>query len=336
LPAAPPGRYAAPREPSQPALTNPYEPAGDFAAEAAALEAARLDDLDAWAAGMARHPQGGEWRKRGERLLAENQAGARAQYAHAALLAAQGERAEAARLLVGLCERLAQAGAWTAVALVARRALTAEAGPPAARWLVRAADETGSEEERFVALEEAHAGAPGEARLAWRLARQYEALGDRRQALATTARALEALARRHDAEGMEEALLAVLDESDPAFLRLTLPPLPPFAKAARPSAWRASSNCLARAARGRAGGRDLADAARDAARAGRARRAGRPRARGGGGRPAARAAARALLADAGYGSEPAAAWLPLFERLLPFARAPTPSTAPGAWAASAA
>jgi len=305
--------------PSTSPLTNPYEPAGDFAAEAAALDAGRLEELDAWAAGMARHPQGGEWHKLGERRLAENQAGAQAQYAHAALLEAQGERAEAARLLVGLCERLAQAAAWPAVALVARRALRAEAGPPAARWLVHAADETGGEDERFEALIEAHEAAPGEARLAWRLSRQYEARGERESALDATGRALDALARRHDAEGMEEALLSLLDESDPAYLRLALPPLPLFAKggeAERVAGFLELSWPALRAA-GLAGATwqtlramllDLAEPGGLVALVPEVVEAALPQG----------AAARALLEDAGYGADPAASWLPLFERLLPF------------------
>lgn len=216
--------------PPSASVSNPFEPQTDFAKEAAALDPARLDELDAWAQAAARHSQAGEWRKRGERLLAENQAGAGAHYAYALLLAAQGEREEAARLLVTLCERLAQSAAWPAVAEVARHALALDAGPPAARWLVRAIDETGDEEARFEALIEAHAGAPGEARLAWRLARLYEARGNRPAALQAAAQALDALARRHDAQGMEDALLVLLEEPQADYLRLALPPLPLFAK----------------------------------------------------------------------------------------------------------
>src|SRR5437867_3799275 len=96
---------------------------------------------------MARHPQGGEWRKRGEKLVSEGHAGAVAHYAYAMLLAEQGEGAEAARLLVALCERLSHVKAWPAVVEVARRALAIESSPPAARWLVRGVDEGGGDEE---------------------------------------------------------------------------------------------------------------------------------------------------------------------------------------------
>src|SRR5262249_15617166 len=133
--------------------------------------------------------------------------------------------------LVDLCERLSHASAWSPVVEIARRALDRDAGPPAARWLVRAVEETTEDPDaRFLALVEAHEGAPAEPRLAWRLSRLYESRGEHGAALEALGASLEALARRHDAAGMEEVLLYLLDDPQPDYLRLTLPPLPLFAK----------------------------------------------------------------------------------------------------------
>jgi transcription elongation factor GreA len=212
------------------ALTNPFAPSGDFASAASRLDSSLLDEAEAWAASLSRHPQAGEWRKRGEKLVAEPQAPPLGHFAFAALLASLGERAEAARQMVALCERLAQVPAWPQVALVADRALEIEPLPPAARWLVKAADETDGPEGRFAALRRAHEAAPGEAQLARRLADAHRERGEVDAARTATARALEALARRRDGDALEELLLPLLESSAREELRLALPPLVLYAK----------------------------------------------------------------------------------------------------------
>jgi transcription elongation factor GreA len=310
---------------SSTSIANPFEPAGDFAAQVQSLDAARLTEITAWADGLARHPQGGEWRKRGEKLRAEGKAGPVAEFAYASLLAAQGERDEAARLLVDLCEKASGAHAWGTVVEIARRALALDAGAPAARWLVKAVDETGDDEARFLALVEAHEGAPAEARLGWRLSRLYESRGLHEAALEATEASLEALARRHDAAGMEEVLLFLLDDPQPDYLRLTLPPLPLFAKGGEAErvasflelAWPALASTglapetwkMARALLLEVPGAAVinplvpeivATALPHLADVG------------------------SLLEEAGFPKEPASEWVPRFEKLLPFA--------PGAYA----
>jgi len=310
---------------SSTSIANPFESSGDVAAQAQSLDPARLTELDAWAQGLARHPQGGEWRKRGEKLVAAGSAGPVALYAYAALLAAQGERAEAGRLLVDLCEKLSHAAAWSAVIEMARRALEWDAGPPAARWLVRAVDETGDEEAKFLALVEAHEAAPAEPRLAWRLSRLYESRGLHDAALVAMGDSLEALARKHDAAGMEEVLLFLLDDPRPDSLALALPPLPLFAKGGEfdrvasflelawpalaanglaPETWRVVRALLLENPEAKALDRLVADIVVRA----------HPHL----------VTARELLEESGFPRDPAAEWIPRFEKLLPFA--------PGAYA----
>ncbi|HEV8481739.1 MAG TPA: GreA/GreB family elongation factor [Candidatus Eisenbacteria bacterium] len=301
-------------------ISNPFESAGDFTAQVQSLDSSRLAELDAWADGLARHAQGGEWRKRGEKLVAEGKAGPVAEYAYAALLAAQGERAESARLLVDLAEKASGAHAWSTVVAVARKALALDAGAPAARWLVKAIDETGDDEARFLALVEAHEGAPAEARLAWRLSRLYESRGLHAAALEATQDSLEALARKHDAAGMEEVLLFMLENPQADYLRLTLPPLPLFAKggeAARvasflelawpalkstglaPETWKTVRSLLLEVPQAEVVNPLVPGIATSAL----------PHL----------ADVTALLDEAGFGKEPAAEWIPRFEKLLPFA-----------------
>jgi transcription elongation factor GreA len=310
---------------SSTSITNPFESAGDFASQVQSLDAARLLEVTAWADGMARHPQAGEWRKRGEKLMSEGKAGPVAEFAYASLLAALGEREPAARLLVDLCEKAAGAHAWGTVIEIARRALVLDAGAPAARWLVKAMDETGDDEARFLALVEAHEGAPAEARLGWRLSRLYESRGLHEAALDATEASLEALARRHDAAGMEEVLLFLLDDPQADYLRLTLYPLPLFAKggeAARVAsffelawpalvstglageAWKMVRKLLLEVPSASVLNHLLPDILSKAL----------PHL----------ADVRPLLEEAGFPDEPASEWIPRFEKLLPFA--------PGAYA----
>ena len=306
-------------------ISNPFESAGDFASQVQSLDTARLAEITAWADGLARHPQGGEWRKRGEKLLSEGKAGPIAEFAYASLLAAQGERDEAARLLVDLCEKAAGARAWGTVIEIARRALALDAGAPAARWLVKAMDETGDDEARFLALVEAHEGAPAEAHLGWRLSRLYESRGMHEAALEATEASLEALARRHDAAGMEEVLLFLLDDPQPDYLRLTLPPLPLFAKGGEAErvasfvelAWPALSATGLGAETWKTvralllevpGASVLHPLVPDIIAKALPHLAD----------------VRSLLEEAGFPKEPASEWVPRFEKLLPFA--------PGAYA----
>jgi transcription elongation factor GreA len=216
---------------SESGIQNPFLDPGELADEAGKLQAATLEQLDEWARRAAAHPQGPEWRKQGEKLLAEKRAGAVAHYAYASLLSSFKEREEAAHQLVVLCDRLSQVKAWAAIALVAGQALELDAGPPAARWLVRAVDETGTDEDRFEALLTAHEAAPGEPRLAWRLAQQLEARGEREAAIATTAETLAALAHRRDTDGLDDVLIHILEEPAASTLRLVFEPLRVFAKA---------------------------------------------------------------------------------------------------------
>jgi hypothetical protein len=211
-------------------IQNPFKDPGELADEAINLHTAALQALDQWAERTAAHPQGPEWRKQGATLLAEKRAGAIAHYAFASLLAALGEDDEATRQFVVLCERLSQVSAWAAVGEIAERALGRGAGAPAARWLVRAADATGGSEESFEALERAHEAAPGEPRIAWRLAQELEARGEQNAAVRTTARTLEAMARKRDTEALDDVLLHLLEKPDARTMQLVFEPLRTFAK----------------------------------------------------------------------------------------------------------
>lgn len=212
-------------------LHQPLAAPGDFSAEAPLLDGTALDELAAWALRARETPQAAEWRRQAQRWLDAHEAGAVAHAAHALLLEPLPERDEATRQWLVLADRLSQAGAWDAVVWIAERLLAKAPEPAAARWLVRAADERGDAEAQLDALSRAHAAAPGDPKLGWRLAQLLEARGDHEAALDATAETLDAMIRRKDLVALDEILLFLLEAPRRETLRLVFPALPLLAQA---------------------------------------------------------------------------------------------------------
>jgi transcription elongation factor GreA len=211
-------------------LSQPLASPGDLQSEAPLLERGALDALAAWAERAASTPQAVEWRRQAERWLEAREAGAVAHAAYALLLEPIEPGDEAIRQWLVLCDRLSQVGAWDAVSWIAERVLALRPEPQAARWLVRAADERADAEEILAALERAHAAAPGDPGLGWRLAQLLESRGRHEDALTATAESLAAMIRRKDLEALDEVFLYLLEEPRRETLRLVFPAFPLLAR----------------------------------------------------------------------------------------------------------